>query len=122
MMMVALLDSAHFRLEAKNLAPVLAHLAVHGDVAGENLVDALAECRDHLGMVVEIGSLDELDVRMAAGDGIGCVIDALDENAGEQEVGEDDDAAETELRRLFEGGLDQRKSDAGIGRLGPAEA
>ena len=77
---------------------------------------------DHLRMVVEIGRLDELDLGMARRHRVGRIIDALHQNAGEQEIREDDDAPIAEPRRMFERRLDQRKGDAGIGRLGPAEA
>ena len=59
---------------------------------------------------------------MARGDGIGRVVDALHQDAGEEEIGEHDDAAEAEPRRLLQRRLDQREGDAGIGGLGPAEA
>ena len=59
---------------------------------------------------------------MARGDRVGRVVDALHQDAGEQEVGEHDDAAEAELRRVLQRRLDQRECHAGIGGLGPAEA
>jgi hypothetical protein len=73
-------------------------------------------------VVVEIGRLDELDVGQARGDPVRRVVDALDQDAGEEEIGEHDDAAETEPGGVFQRRLDQRKGDAGIGGLGPAEA
>ena len=60
MMVMALLRGSNFGLEAQDLRAVFAHLAVHGDVAGEDLIDALFECCNHLWMVIEIGRLDEL--------------------------------------------------------------
>src|SRR5437016_9544277 len=80
-MVMTLLGGANLGLEAQNLGPVLAHLAIHRRVAGENLVEPLLEGRDHLWMIVEIGCLDELNRWMALGDFIGRIINALDENA-----------------------------------------
>ena len=42
--MVAFLHGANISLEPQNLCAVFAHLAVHGDVAGDDLLDALDEC------------------------------------------------------------------------------
>ena len=38
--MMALLHCAHFRFKAQNCCAVFAHLAIHGDVAGDDLFDA----------------------------------------------------------------------------------
>ena len=121
-MVVAFLHRAHFGLEAQHLGAVLAELAVHGDVAGDDLFEALDECVDHRRMIVEIGCLDEFDFGMARRHRIGGIIDAVDENAGEEEIGEHHDALETEAHAMLESGLDQREGDAGIGDLAPAEA
>src|SRR5436190_2047052 len=59
MVMVAFLHGAHIGLEAQHGAAVFAHLAIHGDVSGEDLLRAFDEGVDHGGMVIEIGGLDE---------------------------------------------------------------
>ncbi len=122
MVVVALLNGAGFRLEAQHLGAVLAHLAVHGDVARQDLLNALHEGFDHLRVVVEIGGLDELDLRVAGGHSIGRGVDTVHQNASEQEIGKHDDTAVAEPCRMFETRFDEREGDAGIGGFGPAEA
>ena len=119
---VALLRQADLGLEAQHLLAVFAELAVHQVLAVQNFVHAVDEGLEHQRMVVEIGRLDEFDVGMARRDRVGGVVDALHQNAGEEEIREDDDAAEAELRRLLQRRLDEREGDAGIGGLRPAEA
>ena len=75
---------------------------------------AVDERLEHQRMVVEVGRLDELDLGMARRDRVGRVVDALHQDAGEQEIREDDDAAEAEPRGLLQRRLDERKGDAGI--------
>src|SRR5689334_474809 len=43
MVVVAFLHGAHLGFEPQHGRAVFAHLAVHGDIAGENLLDALDE-------------------------------------------------------------------------------
>ena len=120
--MVTFLHGANISLEPQNLCAIFAHLAVHGDVTSQDLVNALGKGGDNLRMVVEVGRLDEFDLRMARSNGVRCIIDAIDEDAGEEEVREHHDAAVAEARGMLEAGINQRKGDAGIGRLRPAEA
>src|SRR5262245_27754001 len=91
-------------------------------VAGQDLAEALGECVNDERMVVEIRRLDELDSGIKTRCLINRLIDTLDENAGEQEVGEDDDAPVTEPCGMFESREHKGEGDARIGRLGPAEA
>ena len=73
-------------------------------------------------MVLEIGGLEELDFGVFLGDFVALAVDALDQDAGEQEVGEHDDTPEAEPHRAPEPGVDARLRDAAEARLGPAEA
>src|SRR3546814_5409101 len=59
---------------------------------------------------------------VCSSDLIGVVVDALHQDAGEEEIGEHDEALVAEPRRMLEPGLDQRKGDAGVAGLAPAEA
>src|SRR3546814_8972112 len=91
-------------------------------LAVEDLLHALGKGVQHGGVVVQIARLHELDLRVAGGDDIGVVVDALHQDAGEEEIGEHDEALVAEPRRMLEPGLDQRKGDAGVAGLAPAEA
>src|SRR5688500_14692623 len=91
MVMVAFLHGTHIGFEAQHGGAVFADLAVHGDVADEALLHALDEGVAHCGMVIEIGGLNEFDTGMAPGHIVSRVIDALNENSGEEKIGEYDD-------------------------------
>ncbi len=121
MMVVALLIKTNLGLETENLIAILAHLAVH--VAGtlEDLLDPVDKGVDHQGMVVQVSGLDELDPRMARRDGVGVVVDPLDQHPGEKEIREHDHPLVAELGDMLQGGLDQWEGHAGIGGLAPAE-
>ena len=66
MMVMAGLRQAHFGLEADDLLPVFAHLAVHVVLAAENLAHPVGEGVEHQRVIVEILRLQELDLRMRA--------------------------------------------------------
>ena len=83
---MALLGQAFLGLEPEDPLPVLAELAVHQIGALQDLLDPLGECVEHRRVVVQIGRLDELDLRMAGRNPIGVRVDALHEHAGEEEV------------------------------------
>ena len=121
MVMMAFLRLADIRFESENLFPVLAHLAVHQVLAGKNLANAFREGLDHCWVIIEIGRLDERNFRMAFANGIRCHVNPLDENAGEKEIGKDDDPAVSEFCRMLQGRFNQRERHARIGRFGPAE-
>ena len=46
-------------------------------------------------MVIEVGGLDEFNLRMPLGDKIGVIIDSLNEDSGEQKIGKNHDPFET---------------------------
>src|SRR5690348_10558480 len=96
MMMVAGLGGAHLVGVAEDPRAVLAELAVHCRIAGADLLDALGEGVEDARMVAQIGRLDELDLGMARCHRVGFAVDPLDEDAGEEEVGEDDDSREAQ--------------------------
>ena len=108
---VARLGETDLVLEAEDLFAVLAHLAVHHVGAGDDLLDAVEEGIDDQGMIIEVGRLDEFDIGMTKRDPVGRVVNPLDQHTGEQEVGEHDDAAVAEPRRVLESRLDQGKGD-----------
>jgi hypothetical protein len=101
------LNGADFSLKAEYLCPVFAHLAVHGDVTGQDLVNALRKRGDNLRMIVKVGRLDEFDLRMTCCNGVRCIINAIDEDAGEEEIGEHHDAAVAEASGMLEAGINQ---------------
>ena len=121
MMVMALLRQAHFDLETENLLAVLAELAVHVVLAVQDLVHAIGEGVQHHGVVVQVAGLEELDLRMLRRHPVGVVVDALDQNPCEQEVGKDDDAAIAESGRMPQPGLDQRERHPGVADFPPAE-
>ena len=121
-MMMAHLRQTDFRFEAQHLRAVFAQAAVHISVAAQDLADALGECVDDERVVVEIRRLDELDSGIKTPRPVDGLIDALDQNAGEQEIGKDDDAPVTESCCMFESREHKGKGDARICGLGPAEA
>ena len=89
---------------------------------GTDALDALDEGVEHQRMIVEIAGLEELDARMARRDLVGLPVDPLDQDAGEQEVGEHHDPAKAETARPLQHGVDPRMGDAAVADLGPAEA
>ena len=119
-MVMALLRQADLGLEAEDLLPVLAELAVHQVLAGQDLLDPLGEGVEHAGMVVEVGRLEELDLRMARRHAVGGVVDPLHQDPGEEEVGEDHDAPVAKLGGVLQARLHQREGDARVGGLTPA--
>ena len=121
-MVMALLRQTNLILEPKHLLAVLAHLAVHVAGAFLNLDHAVDECFQDQRLCVEIRGLDKLDVRVSGRDRIGVVVNPLYEDAGEQEIRENDNAPEPELCRMFQAGLDERKCDAGVADFAPAES
>src|SRR6266852_3626385 len=120
--MVRRLRRAGLVLVADDLGAVLAELAVHARLAVDDLADALGEAVEHEAVVAQIRRLEELDLRMNRGDAVGGGVDALHQHAGEEEVREDDDAAEAQAQDALERRLDQRRGHAAERRLGPAEA
>ena len=106
---MAFLLKADFGFEAEHLFAVLAHLAIHVAGAFQDLGYPIGEGFQNKRMVVQVAGLDELDTRIFRRDRVGMVVDPLDQDAGEQEVGEHDDAPVSLLRRVLKGGGDQRE-------------
>jgi len=98
MVVMAFLRRALLRLEAKHLLTILAQLAIHQRFANKNFVDPIRERIEHEFMVVQITGFDKFDPRVAFGDHVRVVIDALHQDAGEQEVRKHDDAPKTKAR------------------------
>ena len=90
---------ADFGFEAQHLLAIFAHGAVHEVLADQHFADAVEEGVDDQRVVVEIGSVEDFDVRIFRLRLVGGVVDALHEHAGEQEIREDDDAAVAESCR-----------------------
>src|SRR3546814_16016790 len=88
-------------------------LAVHQVLAVEDLLHALGKGVQHGGVVVQIARLHELDLRVAGGDDIGVVVDALHQDAGEEELGKHAEALVAEPRRMPHPAPAPRTGDAG---------
>src|SRR5262245_7502109 len=97
MVMMPLLRRARGELMADDLRAVLAEAAIHRRLAIDNLGDAIDQAIEHQRMVAEIGRFEDLDLGMIGGDPVTGGINALHQHAGEEEIGEDDDALEAEL-------------------------
>ena len=89
-MMMAHLRLAHLMLEGRKLRAILAQGAVHGRIAGKNAARPLDEGLHHQRMIVQIGRLDDLDIRMGPCRFVRRGIDALHQNPGAQKLGKDD--------------------------------
>src|SRR5262245_18065823 len=97
MMVVAHLRRPDLGFEAEHLGPIFAQATIHAVVAVEKLGDAIAKGLDDQAMIIELRGVDELDPGMILCHPIGMAVDAADEHAAEQEIGEDDNAREAEL-------------------------
>ena len=109
MVMVAFLRQADFIFKAEHLRAIFAHRAVHVVTAGENFAHPISKSGDNLIMIIEVACLDELDIGVAGSDFIGKAVNAVDQNAGKKEIGENDNPLETKLGDVFKAGLDQRE-------------
>ena len=106
---VAFLGQADLVLEAQNLLSVLAELAVHQVLAGQDFLDPFGEIVEHGRVVAQVRRLDEVDLRMTGRHHVGVMIDAFHQNAGEEEIGKNDDAAITQLGRVLQARLHERE-------------
>ena len=122
MVMMTFLHRADLGFEAQHLRAVLAHAAGGRDRLAHEFGHALGKGVHHLRVVAEIRRLDDLKLGVRLGHLIGEAIDAVDQDAREQEIREHHDAAVAQPRHVWETGLDQREGDAGIAGLAPAEA
>ena len=84
---VAGLRSTTIRLVADHLLAVLAQQAVHQVGAVQRFVQPVGKGIDDQRMIVEIVGLDDLDLRVRRGAGIGVGVDAVDEDAITVRVG-----------------------------------
>jgi len=122
MMVMAFLRQANLVFEAQNLIAVFAHLTVHVVRALNNLHQALCKgFHDHR-MIIQITGLHEFQLRVPGGDLVCVIIDAFDQNAGEQEIGEHDDPLVSHTGAMLQGGLYQREGHTGIPDFHPAKA
>ena len=95
MMMMTLLRKAHFTFKSKHLLPVFAKLAIHQVPSFEDFIYTFRKGIQNQWMIIEVGGLDEFNLRMPLGDKIGVIIDSLNEDSGEQKIGKNQDPFET---------------------------
>lgn len=119
---MAFLNSANLGLKTQNLGSVLAHGAVGRRDLTDLFGDPFGKGAKNIVMIVEIARRDEIDVRVRGGDLIGKAIDAVDQNAREEEVGEDDDALVAKLGGVVQAGFDKRECNARIANFAPAKS
>ena len=119
---MAFLRQTDLGFETENPFAVLAHLAVHQVLAGDDLLDPVGKGVQHRRMVVQVAGLDELDLGMARRHPVAVRVDPFHQHAGKEEIGEHDDALEAQAHGMFEPRLDQREGHARIAGLAPAEA
>ena len=87
MMMMTLLRKAHFTFKSQHLFPVFAELAIHQVPSFEDFIYTFRKGIQNQWMIIEVGGLDEFNLRMPLGDKIGVIIDSLNEDSGEQKIG-----------------------------------
>ena len=121
MVVMAFLRQADLILETKHLGAVFAHRAVHVVAAGEDFPHPVSKGGDHLIMIIEVAGLDEFNARMACRNLIGETVDTVNQDAGEEEIGEHDNPLEPQLGDVFKAGFNQREGDAGKAGFTPAE-
>ena len=87
MMVMTLLRKAHFTFKSQHLLPVFAELAIHQVPSFEDFIYTFRKGIQNQRMVIEVGGLDEFNLRMPLGDKIGVIINSLNEDSGEQKIG-----------------------------------
>tara|TARA_A100001011_G_scaffold223358_1_gene231283 strand:+ start:315 stop:710 length:396 start_codon:yes stop_codon:yes gene_type:complete len=87
MMMMTLLRKAHFTFKSQHLLPVFAELAIHQVPSFEDFIYTFRKGIQNQWMIIEVGGLDEFNLRMPLGDKIGMIINSLNEDSGEQKIG-----------------------------------
>ena len=95
MMMMTLLRKAHFTFKSQHLFPVFAELAIHQVPSFEDFIYTFRKGIQNQWMIIEVGGLDEFNLRMPMGDKIGVIIDSLNEDSGEQKIGKNHDPFKT---------------------------
>src|SRR3954447_13950320 len=84
--------------------PVHAQVAVHVGIAGQGLAVALEDQTGDAGVGPEMRAGPGVDVRVGGGPAGDLVGDAVDQDPGEKEVGDDDDAGGAEETTPLQGG------------------
>ncbi len=87
MMMMTLLRKAHFTFKSQHLLPVFAELAIHQVPSFEDFIYTFRKGIQNQRMIIEVGGLDEFNLRMPLGDKIGVIINSLNEDSREQKIG-----------------------------------
>ena len=95
MMVMTLLRKAHFTFKSQHLFPVFAELTIHQVPSFEDFIYTFGKGIQNQRMVIEVGGLDEFNLRMPLGDKIGVIIDSLNEDSGEQKIGKNHDPFKT---------------------------
>ena len=95
MMMMTLLRKAHFTFKSQHLFSVFAELAIHQVPSFEDFIYTFRKGIQNLRMIIEVGGLDEFNLRMPLGDKIGVIINSLNEDSGEQKIGKNHDPFKT---------------------------
>ena len=95
MMVMTLLRKAHCTFKAKHLFPVFAELTVHQVPSFENFIYTFRKGIQNQRMVIEIGGLDEFNLRVPLSDNIGMIINSVNEDSGEQKIGKNHNPFET---------------------------
>ena len=122
MVVVAFLHRTDLGLEAQNLFAVFAHTTIHVVRPFENFAHPVCEGRDNFRVVVQIPGLDEIDAGVFHRCLIGEPVNPVDQNAGKQEIREDDDALVSKPCDVIEARFNKREGHTGIADLGPAKA
>ena len=95
MMMMTLLLKTHFTFNSKHLLPIFTELTIHQVPSFEDFIYTFRKGIQNQWMIIEVGGLDEFNLRMPLGDKIGVIINSLNEDSGEQKIGKNHDPFET---------------------------
>ena len=95
MMVMTLLRKAHFSFKSQHLLPVFAELAIHQVPSFEDFIYTFRKGIQNQRMIIEVGGLDEFNLRMPLSDKIGMIINSVNEDSGEQKIGKNHDPFKT---------------------------
>ena len=95
MMMMTLLRKAHFTFKSQHLLPVFAELAIHQVPSFEDFIYTFLKGIQNQWMIIEVGGLDEFNLRMPLGDKIGVIINSLNEDSSKQKIRKNHDPFKT---------------------------
>ena len=90
MMVMAFLRQANLILKTQHLRAIFAHGAVHVVAAIQDFTHPVSKGGNHFRMIIQIACLENLDIWMCICHFVGKPVDAVDQNAREQEVREND--------------------------------